>query len=208
MMGGILAPFLRLTPVVRVAALLAGVVALGAGVLSWDALRWGAGELGVDPALTWVFPIVLDGVILGATVGALAVRKERLRTRAYVWVLLGASLGASVLGNAAHAGTGGPPVGPFSLHQLGSASPAVALAAMLHVLVIIVRATGAPRVASGRLTASPRTRPRRGVAARLEALQERAEGALSTDQLARKLRVSAGHVRKLSARQKRAEGAA
>src|SRR2546430_2103762 len=118
---------------VRIAAVATAVVALGSAVLSWDALRWGAGQLGVDPALTWLFPLVLDGTIVVGTAAALALRSARLRIRAYVWAQLGAAIGASVIGNAAHAAGGSP------LHQVGSALPAVALAASLHLLLVLVR---------------------------------------------------------------------
>jgi len=106
---------------------------VGSGTLSWDALRWGAGQLGVDDHLTWIYPIVLDGMIGVGTVAALALRGARRRIRAYVWALLGGAIGASVVGNAAHAAGGSP------VHVAGSAVPAVALAASLHLLVILVR---------------------------------------------------------------------
>jgi hypothetical protein len=125
----------------------AAIVTAGSGVLSWDALRWGAGELGIDPNLTWLYPVVADGMIAAATVGAVATRSGPKRTRAYVWTLLFAGIGISVVGNAAHASGGAELWGPITLHRLGSAVPALALAATLHLLVIIVRATGAGDVA-------------------------------------------------------------
>src|SRR5215469_2408918 len=122
---------------VPIAAALTAVVAVGSGTLSWDALRWGAGQLGVDDHLTWIYPIVLDGMIGVGTVAALALRGARRRIRAYVWALLGGAIGASVVGNAAHAAGGSP------VHVAGSAVPAVALAASLHLLVILVREASA-----------------------------------------------------------------
>lgn len=121
---------------VRLGATATAVVALGSAVLSWDALSWGAGQLGVDGRLTWLFPVVIDGVIAVGTITALALRGAELRVRLYVWVLLVGAVCASVVGNAAHAAAGSP------VHVAGAALPAVALAASLHLLVILVRHVG------------------------------------------------------------------
>src|SRR5215467_13581915 len=93
---------------VRVGALATAVVALGSAVLSWDALSWGAGELGVDKHLTWLYPVVIDGTIVVGTVTALALRGAPYRIRMYVWTLLVGAIGASVVGNGAHAAGGSP----------------------------------------------------------------------------------------------------
>jgi hypothetical protein len=118
---------------VRVGAVATGVVALGSAVLSWDALSWGAGQLGVDVHLTWLYPVVIDGTIVVGTVTALALRGAAIRIRLYVWTLLVGAISASVVGNGAHAAGGSP------IHMVGAAVPAVALAASLHLLVILVR---------------------------------------------------------------------
>jgi Protein of unknown function (DUF2637) len=118
---------------VRIAAMLTAAVVLGAAVLSWDALSWGAEQLGVDGRLTWLYPVVIDGVIGVATVAALALRSTQYRIRAYVWALLAGAIGASVVGNGAHAAGGSP------IHIVGAAVPAVALAASLHLLIVLVR---------------------------------------------------------------------
>ncbi len=125
---------------VRVGAAATGVVALGSAVLSWDALSWGAGQLGVDAHLTWLYPVVVDGTIVVGTVTALALRGAAGRIRLYVWTLLAGAISASVVGNGAHAAGGSP------IHMVGAAVPAVALAASLHLLVILVR--HAPEVQS------------------------------------------------------------
>jgi len=178
---------------VRIAAAATVVVALGSAVLSWDALRWGAGQLGVDAALTWLFPVVLDGTIVVGTAAALALRRARRRVRAYVWGQLVAAIGASVVGNAAHAAGGTP------IHQVGSALPAVALAASLHLLLVLVRESApAPRPPRGLpLPQSPRQPPRgrhRGSRAprRVDTVRELlAEGQeLSADQVAERFHVA------------------
>jgi hypothetical protein len=118
---------------VRVGAAATGVVALGSAVLSWDALSWGARQLGVDAHLTWLYPVVIDGTIVVGTVTALALRGAEVRIRLYVWTLLVGAISASVIGNGAHAAGGSP------IHMVGASVPAVALAASLHLLVILVR---------------------------------------------------------------------
>lgn len=180
----------RLPAAVRVAVLFAGVVAVGAAVLSWDAGRWGAGEIGIDPGLTWLWPIVVDGMIAGGTVAVLVVRERGWR--AYVWALLLAGLGVSIFVNGAHAPAGGPGVGALTLHRAGSAVPALALAAMLHLLVIIARST---RAAPTRQSAPAPARTKRA--------SERPKVLLEDGR-----RVSPGHARKLRAARRRAEVAA
>jgi hypothetical protein len=118
---------------VRFGALATAIVATGSAVLSWDALSWGAGQLGVDGHLTWLYPVVIDGTIGVGTVCALALRGAGVRIRGYVWLLLGGAIGASVVGNGAHA------AGGSVIHVVGAAVPAIALAATLHLLVILVR---------------------------------------------------------------------
>jgi Protein of unknown function (DUF2637) len=127
--------------------MLTAAVVLGAAVLSWDALSWGADQLGVDGRLTWLYPVVIDGVIGVATVAALALRSARYRIRAYVWALLAGAIGASVVGNGAHAAGGSP------IHIVGAAVPAVALAASLHLLIVLVRHAPPARTAAGDLVA-------------------------------------------------------
>ncbi len=120
---------------VRLGAAATAVVALGSGVLSWDAQSWGAGQLGVDAHLTWLYPVVIDGTIVVGTVTALALRRSPYRIRVYVWTMLAGAIAVSVAGNAAHAAAGSV------IHMVGSAVPAVALAVSLHLLVILVRHT-------------------------------------------------------------------
>lgn len=145
---------------VRLGAGPTAVVALASGVMSWDALSWGAGELGVDKHLSWLYPVSIDGMILVGTVAALALRRAKGRVRAYVWALLVGGIVASVVGNAAHAAAGS------WLHVVGAAVPAVALAASLHLLVLLVRHVPPPADDAGErssagagATAAPRLAP-------------------------------------------------
>lgn len=182
---------------VRLAVVLTLVVALGAGTLSWSALTAFASGAHIDARITWVYPVVVDGQMAVGTVAAFVLRRAPLRTRAYIWSMIGASIAVSVAGNAAHAtGAALPP----EAAALASAVPAAALAASLHLMVVITKSTthtGEARasVRSGR--AVPVARGRRAGARRREAPVELADGRT----------VSAGHARKLRALARAAEAA-
>lgn len=166
---------------VRLVAVLTLIVALGAGTLSWSALTAFAGAAHIAGSITWVYPVVVDGQMAVGTVAALVLRRAPLRTRAYVWSMIGASIGVSVAGNAAHAsGTQLPPLAA----AVASAVPAAALAASLHLLVVITRSTAHAASAP----AAARRAVRAGAPRRREARVE-VDGRM----------VSAGHARKLRA---------
>jgi hypothetical protein len=133
----------------RVAIMATVVVALGAGVLSWDANTWAAGEIGIDPRFQWIYGIVIDGAI---AVGTAAVFVLAGRARAGAWCVLLGALAISLAGNAAHAKPGS------LLHTVGSMVPALLLAACLFVLELIARAPAAhagARAPRDRKRASP-----------------------------------------------------
>src|SRR5262249_18421950 len=134
----------HMTPT-RWAAVLTGVVALAAGIISYSALAALARAVGGDWWLAWLYPLVVDGVLGVGTVAALVLREAPLKTRMYIWTLIGAAIAVSVSGNALHAERGLelPPLAAAA----ASAVPAASLAAALHLLVIIVRASGVRREA-------------------------------------------------------------
>ena len=188
MVRRMLAPWWRLGVPVRVLVVIVLIVAAAAGTISWDAQCWVAGELGVDSGLRWLYPVVIDGSLVGATVGVLAVTARP--ERAWMWFLLGAGLAASMIGNGAHAPADGwDIIGPLTLHRLGSALPALGLFAMLHTLVLVVRASApAPRRATARPERVPRT-ARAGARSKVVVLPDGRT-------------VSEGHARKLRARER------
>lgn len=176
----------------RLVALLTLIVALGAGTLSWSALTSFAGAARIAPAITWVYPVVVDGLMAVGTVAALVLRRAPLRTRAYVWVMIGASIAVSVAGNAAHAS--GTQVLPPGAAAVASAVPAAALAASLHLLVVITRSLS-------RNTTSGESAPGRAGRAPVRVIGRRRREA--PVQLPDGRRVSAGHARKLAAAARR-----
>lgn len=194
---------------VRLGAAATSVVALGSAIQSWDALSWAGAQVGVDARLAPLFPVVIDGVIAMGTITALALRSAPWRVRAYVWVLLAGAVSASVVGNAAHAAGGSP------LHEVGAALPAVALAASLHLLVLLVRHVGPVRAEVGPDMSDgediedtslnrQETRPDQPSArVRLRALMRRHGADLDADTAAARLGVSKRHAARLLAEARR-----
>jgi hypothetical protein len=84
----------------RIAVLLLGAAGC---VLSYDALRQMAFAIHVRPALTYLFPVVIDGFIAYGVRALLVLRAAPLRARLYVWTLFATATGASVWANALHA---------------------------------------------------------------------------------------------------------
>ena len=183
-----------MTWLTRRRAALAGTLlaALAGAAISYDALAAIARDAGVWAPLSWLFPLGVDGMIAVATVGVLEVHGH---ARWEVWALLLAAIGVSVAGNGAHAGAGGTVVwGAITVHALWSAVPACAYAAALHLFVLI---SDSPPTLMGRAQETARaTAPAR-------AHRPRRRGPIV--ELPDGRRVSAGHARKLRARQRAME---
>lgn len=71
--------------------------------LSYDALRQMAVASHVRGLLTYVFPLVIDGFIAIGIVALLILRGAPLRSRLYVWTLLGVATLTSIGANVVHA---------------------------------------------------------------------------------------------------------
>ncbi|MGR3936258.1 DUF2637 domain-containing protein [Streptomyces sp. BRA346] len=82
-----------------------GIVLLAAFgfALSYDALRQMAVAGHVRGPLTYLFPLVIDGFIAIGIVALLILRGAPLRSRLYVWTLIGAATGTSIAANVVHA---------------------------------------------------------------------------------------------------------
>ncbi|MBO0728744.1 MAG: DUF2637 domain-containing protein, partial [Acidimicrobiaceae bacterium] len=57
---------------VKMTALLAALVTVAAWVLSYEALAEGARAIGIRPDLSWLYPVVVDGVVATAYVATFA----------------------------------------------------------------------------------------------------------------------------------------
>ena len=82
-----------------------GIVLLAAFgfALSYDALRQMAVAGHVRGPLTYLFPLVIDGFIAIGIVALLILRGAPLRSRLYVWTLIGVATGTSIAANVVHA---------------------------------------------------------------------------------------------------------
>lgn len=87
------------------AAIRLGIALLGTigFALSYDALRQMAVAIHIRGLLTYAFPLVIDGFIAIGVVALLILRTAPLRSRLYVWALVGIATATSTWANALHA---------------------------------------------------------------------------------------------------------
>lgn len=117
-------------------------IAVGAFVLSFASLTDLAARSGIDRNLAWIWPIIVDGLIVAATVAIVALAGHDRKTLAYPWALLGLGAVVSTAANAVHAiisvdqAHGGvPPV----ISAVMAAMPPVVLLAITHLTVLLVQ---------------------------------------------------------------------
>lgn len=123
-----------------VAVLGAALLALGSFALSFRALSEFAASIGLAADLAWIYPLIVDGFIVLATLTAVVMRWRRLRERVYVWGLLVVFGLISIAGNALHASHAEARSYDLVLSAAGSAVPPVALLLASHLLVMILDA--------------------------------------------------------------------
>lgn len=137
------------------AASIAGTVliALGAFWLSFTALRDLAERSGVPTGQAWVWPLIVDGLVLVATVAVVALDEHRW----YAWTLLGAGASLSLAGNSLHATYTGEL--PVAVRILVAAVPPLSLLAVTHLTYLLahrpqsaVETTTAPTIAEPLIT--------------------------------------------------------
>ncbi|MFD7550561.1 DUF2637 domain-containing protein [Streptomyces sp. NPDC059816] len=126
----------------------AAVVTLGAAAcaLSYDALQQMAASIHIRGALTYLFPLIIDGFIAYGVRGLLVLRTAPFAARLYVWTLFGTASAVSVWANALHAlrlnqqnpsGTD-LRLGDFTVGVLSTVAP-LALAGAVHLYILIAR---------------------------------------------------------------------
>lgn len=152
-------------------------IAAAAFWLSFTALTDLARRSGVDEGQAWAWPLIVDGLIVVATVAVVAL--DRQRTAWYPWLLLMAGTAVSVTANALHATVAADADVPGVLAACVAAVPPLVLLASTHLTVVLARSRPAepatetaPDPAAGiqpRATAEPERTGRRLVAARLRA---------------------------------------
>lgn len=131
---------LRITRVAAVA--ITAAIGVGSFLLSFAALRDLASRAGWPPLLASVWPLIVDGAILMATMAvvALAPYPERGRDRRFFWAVLVASAAVSIGGNAMHAVIPkGIPLSGWLAAAIAMVPP-VMLLASTHGLSLLARA--------------------------------------------------------------------
>ncbi len=128
-------------------------IALGAFWLSFTSLSALARDCGIPAGRAWMWPLIVDGVIVVATVSVVAMSGSTQDRRAvrYPWLLLSAGAGVSVLANASHAIVAADARVPSVLAALVAAVPPVVLVAITHLTVELThRPTSTPPATAAR----------------------------------------------------------
>ncbi|AHH17262.1 putative phage recombinase [Nocardia nova SH22a] len=112
-------------------------VGAAAFVLSFTTLRDLATLAHIPAGTAWLFPLIVDGTIIQATLGWLVLAKSAERTY-FVWVLAAGSL-VSVAGNSIHAVANGHPL-PGWLCAVVAAIAPISLLIDTHGLAVLFRA--------------------------------------------------------------------
>lgn len=124
---------------VAVVTAVAGTVFIAAGAfwLSFTALADLARRSGVDAGQAWAWPLIVDGIIVVATVAVVALAGQR--SAWYPWLLLAAGALVSVTANAIHAVVAADADVPSVLAACVAAVPPLVLLAITHLTVILTR---------------------------------------------------------------------
>ncbi|WP_422933315.1 DUF2637 domain-containing protein [Sinomonas sp. P47F7] len=105
--------------------------------LSFTALSDLARRSGVEAGQAWAWPLIVDGLIVVATVAVVAL--DRRVAAWYPWLLLVAGTVVSVTANALHATVAADPDVPGLLAACVAAVPPLVLLASTHLTVVLVR---------------------------------------------------------------------
>ena len=118
-----------------------GTVLIGAGAfwLSFTALADLAVRSGIGGGQAWIWPLLVDGLIVVATVAVVAL--DGRRAAWYPWALLIAGALMSVTANAAHALVTAEASVPGLLAATVAAVPPLVLLASTHLTVVLIRST-------------------------------------------------------------------
>jgi hypothetical protein len=162
-------------------------VAVGAAVLSFDALTELAKASGIRAEFAWIWAVVIDGFILVATFATFALQNRGKGSRYYAWSTLALFVIFSILGNAWHAAIAKTDFElPLGVAVIVTAVPPLALFLAIHLLVIMVSPTKEQKEELAR-QAAKRDRLRKIEERELEKI-EREAVARETKEVARQLR--------------------
>ncbi|MDS2171837.1 DUF2637 domain-containing protein [Nesterenkonia sp. CL21] len=121
-----------------------GTVLIGGGAfwLSFTALADLAVRSGIGDGQAWIWPLLVDGLIVVATVAVVALDGHRAAW--YPWTLLIAGALVSVTANAAHALVTAEATVPGLLAATVAAVPPAVLLASTHLTTVLIRSTRTP----------------------------------------------------------------
>lgn len=114
-------------------------IAIGAFWLSFTSLADLAARSGIGAGQAWAWPLIVDGIIVVATVAVVALAGQKAAW--YPWALLIGGAVVSVTANALHAIVAADGDVPAVLAAAIAAVPPVVLLAITHLTVILTRAT-------------------------------------------------------------------
>lgn len=115
-------------------------IAAGAFWLSFTALADLARRSGIDAGQAWAWPLIVDGIIVVATVAVVALASQS-RPTWYPWTLLAAGAVVSVTANAIHAIIAADTDVPSLLAASVAVIPPLVLLSITHLTVILTRTT-------------------------------------------------------------------
>lgn len=125
-------------------------LALGAFWLSFTTLQDLAVLSGVPAGQAWVWPLIVDGVILEATISVVALRNSAPAARRFAWLLLASGAGVSVAANIIHAVVASDTRVPAIIAALVASVPPLVLLAMTHLTVELTRNEAPHRASEAR----------------------------------------------------------
>ena len=151
-------------------------IAAAAFWLSFTALADLARRSGVDESQAWAWPLIVDGIIVVATVSVVALGGQRAAW--YPWLLLMAGAAVSVAANAIHAVVAADADVPSALAGSVAAVPPLVLLAITHLTVVLTR----------RFRAEPSVQPAGSVSNAVENLSSGPPAHLAPRELALRLK--------------------
>ena len=121
-------------------------IGIGAFWLSFMALADLAARSGIAPGQAWIWPLLVDGLIVVSTIAVVAL--DGRRGAWYPWALLICGALVSVAANALHAIVAADADVPAGLAAAVAAVPPVVLLASTHLTVVLIRTTTQPATAA------------------------------------------------------------
>lgn len=137
---------------------LAGTVMLAAGAfaLSFASLSDLAQMSGISRQLAWIWPLVVDGMVVVSTVAIVALAGHGRSALWYPWTLLGGGAAVSIAANALHAILSADGTVPAVVSASVASVPPVALLAVTHLSVVLIQRAAPAKARTARATGKAR----------------------------------------------------